>query len=106
MASIEDFAKLELKIALVLNVEKVEGADKLLKLLVKIGEEQRTIVAGIAKSYAPEELINKKIVVITNLEPRKLKGIESQGMILATPTIDGWAVLVPDKETEDGSKVS
>lgn len=102
----EDFAKLELRVAEVLSAEKVEGADKLLKLRVKVGGEERTLVAGIAKSYAAEEVIGKKIIVLANLEPRKLRGIESQGMLLAAgESEDKISLLTPDKEIAIGTKV-
>ncbi|HZK43096.1 MAG TPA: methionine--tRNA ligase [Syntrophomonadaceae bacterium] len=81
--TIDDFAKVELKVAEVIACEKMEKADKLLILKVKIGEEERTIVSGIAKQYAPEDLIGKKVVVVTNLKPVKLRGTLSEGMILA-----------------------
>jgi len=105
MISFDDFNKLEIKIGTILEAEKVEGADKLLKLLVDIGEEKRTLVAGIAQDYNPEELEGKQIPILTNLEPKKLRNIESQGMILAID-IDGKATLLhPDKKVDNGSKV-
>jgi len=90
---IEDFAKVELRVGLVKSAEKIPGADKILKLLVDIGEETRQIVAGIAESYAPEELIGQKVVIVANLAPRKLRGVESNGMIVAATGPDGKAVL-------------
>ncbi len=81
--TIDDFAKVELKVAEVIACEKMEKADKLLILKVKIGEEERTIVSGIAQHYAPEDLVGKKVVVVANLKPTKLRGTLSQGMILA-----------------------
>lgn len=104
MVTYDDFAKLEIKIAKIMAAEKVENTEKLLKLSIKIGEETRTIVAGIAKSYAPEDLLGKKIVVLANLEPRIIKGIESKGMLLAAS--DNPVLLVPDKDVEDGTRVS
>jgi len=80
---IEDFAKIELRVGVVKSAERVAGADKLLKLMVDIGDEVRQIVAGIAALYQPEELIGKKVVVVANLAPRKLRGVESNGMIVA-----------------------
>lgn len=80
--SIDDFVKLEIKIGTIASAEKVEGADKLLKLKIDFGYEARTIISGIAKHYQPEEIIGKQVPVITNLAPRKMKGIESQGMVL------------------------
>jgi len=81
--TIDDFMKVELRVGQVKTAEKVEKADKLLKLTVDIGTEVRTIVAGIAKAYDPEKLIGRKVVIVANLAPRKLRGIESQGMIVA-----------------------
>jgi methionyl-tRNA synthetase len=81
--TIDDFMKVELRVGTVLTAEKVEKADKLLRMTVDIGTEVRQIVAGIAKSYAPETLVGRKVVIVANLAPRKLRGIESQGMIVA-----------------------
>ena len=81
--AIEDFAKVEMRVGVVKSAERVPGADKLLKLLVDIGEEVRQVVAGIAAAYVPESLIGKKVVVVANLAPRKLRGVESNGMIVA-----------------------
>ncbi len=86
--SIDDFAKVKLTVAKVLECEKVKKSDKLLKLTVEIGNETRTIVSGIAQFYAPENLVGKKIVVVANLKPVKLKGIESQGMLLTASCVD------------------
>ena len=80
---IEDFAKVEMRVGVVKSAEKVAGADKLLKVLVDIGEEVRQVVAGIAEVYKPEDLVGKKVVVVANLAPRKLRGVESNGMIVA-----------------------
>ncbi|NYZ75376.1 methionine--tRNA ligase subunit beta [Candidatus Micrarchaeota archaeon] len=108
LISFEEFAKLDLRVATVLSAEKVEGADKLLKLRIKIGGEERTLAAGIAKYYSPEELAGKKIVVVANLQPRKLRGIESQGMLLAAVSEDESSVVLlsPEKDIEDGTKVT
>lgn len=83
---IEDFAKVEMRVGVVKSAERVAGADKLLKLLVDIGDEVRQVVAGIAVAYTPEEVIGKKVVVVANLAPRKLRGVESNGMIVAAST--------------------
>ena len=88
-----------------LEAEEVEGSDKLLKLKVSLGLEERQIVAGIKKYYKPEELIGKKIVVVANLKPAKLKGIESQGMVLAAGDGDIVRVLTVDDEIELGADV-
>ncbi|HEY0866774.1 MAG TPA: methionine--tRNA ligase subunit beta, partial [Fimbriimonas sp.] len=104
--SIEDFAKVELRVARVLEAEPLEGADKLLKVQVMIGDEKRQIVAGIRRNYAPEDLIGRQIVVVYNLKPAKLRGVESQGMLLAAVDAEGGAILLqPDKETPEGAKV-
>ncbi len=94
LMSIEEFQKFKFRTAKVLNAEKVEGADKLLKLTVDIGTEQRTIAAGIAKYYAPEDLIGKTIVVVVNLKPAKLRGVISQGMLLAATNKDSDNVYI------------
>jgi methionyl-tRNA synthetase len=91
--SIDDFAKVELRVGQVKTAEKVKNADKLLKLEVDIGTEVRQIVAGIAEVYPPENLIGRKVVIVANLAPRKLRGIESQGMIVAASLADGKPVL-------------
>ena len=92
--SIDDFAKVDLRVGLVLSAERVKGADKLMHMKVDIGEpEPRTIVAGIAEAYTPEALVNRKVVIVANLQPRKLKGIESNGMIVAASVEGGKPVL-------------
>ncbi len=106
MIGLEDFKKLDLRAARILAAEKIENSDKLLKLQIDIGGERRQIVSGIALSYAPEDLIGREIIVIVNLEPRILRGVESQGMLLAIDTGRGTVLLTPDKEIEPGSKVS
>jgi len=90
---IEDFAKVELRVGLVKVAEKVKNADKLLRLEVDIGSEVRQIVAGIAEAYAPETLVGRKVVIVANLAPRKLRGLESNGMIVAASLEDGQPVL-------------
>ena len=103
---IEDFLKVDLRIAKVISAEKVEGSEKLLKLTVSLGNEERTIVAGIAKYYSPEELVGKKIVIVANLKPRKIFGIESQGMLLAASDGEKLSVIVPDRDIPEGAKLS
>jgi methionyl-tRNA synthetase len=91
---IDDFAKVEMRVGQVKTAERVQGADKLLKLFVDIGDEVRQIVAGIALQYEPEKLVGRKVVVVTNLAPRKLRGVESNGMIVAASVPpDGAPVL-------------
>ncbi|WP_028307159.1 methionine--tRNA ligase [Desulfitibacter alkalitolerans] len=103
--SIEDFMKVDLRVAEVLEAQKVEKADKLLKLKLKVGNEERTVVAGIAKYYEPEKLVGKKVAFVANLKPAKLRGIMSQGMVLAASDDDGLALLIPDKDMASGSKI-
>jgi methionyl-tRNA synthetase len=91
--SIDDFVKVELRVGLVKVAEKVKNADKLLRLEVDIGTEVRQIVAGIAEAYAPETLIGRKVVIVANLAPRKLRGLESNGMIVAASLEGGQPVL-------------
>ncbi len=105
--SYAEFSNIELKIATIEKAERLEGSDKLVRLKISLGDEQRQIVAGIGKSYSPEDLINQQIVIVSNLEPRKLMGQESQGMLLAAHGENGEPViLIPEKETPPGSKVS
>ncbi len=103
----DDFAKLELKVGTVIAAEKVEKADKLLKISVDLGTETRTIVSGIALHYKPEAIIGKQVTVVTNLAPRKMKGIESQGMILTSEDSKGNLKFInPNEITENGSTIS
>ncbi|HHW99141.1 MAG TPA: methionine--tRNA ligase [Firmicutes bacterium] len=101
---IELFSKIDLRVVTVLEAEKVPKADRLLKLRVALGSEQRTIVAGVAQHYQPEELVGKQVVIVANLKPAKIRGIESQGMILAASDENGLAVLTPQRPVEAGSK--
>ena len=103
MITFDDFKRLDIRIGKIIFSEKVTGTDKLLKLEVDFGSEKRQIVAGIAESYEAALLIGKEIPVLMNLEPRSIRGIESQGMILAID-VDGKPVLMrPDKEVPPGS---
>ena len=104
--TIEDFMKIDLRVGKILHAEEVEDSRKMLKLDVDIGEEKRTIYAGVKKSYAPEELINKLVIVIVNLLPREMKFGTSDGMMLATQNDGEIVVLQPEKEVIPGSKVS
>jgi len=104
--SIDDFAKVELRVAQIKVAERVPKADKLLRLEVDLGTETRQILAGIAESYAPESLIGRKVVIVANLAPRKLRGLESNGMIVAASTADGKAILAGFLEdVEIGAKL-
>ena len=105
--SIDDFAKLELKVGLVLESKRVEGADKLLVSKIKVGGEVRQIVSGIVKFRTPEEFVGKKVAVVMNLKPVKFRGVLSEGMILAAGGRNGepFALLTPDMDIEDGTEI-
>jgi len=105
MATIDDFGKLEFKVGTVLEASDIEGSERLLKLMVDLGEEKpRQILSGIKQWYAPEDLVDKQFVFIANLEPRMMMGLESQGMILAA---DGEkpVPLIPQERVPSGSKI-
>ena len=104
--TIDDFAKIKMRVGKVLEAEKVEKSDKLLKLKVSLGDEERTIVSGIAQYYEPQELIGKNVIVLANLKPRKIFGIESHGMLLAAKDGERLTVLTTDKDVGVGSPVS
>lgn len=106
LITIDTFASIDLRVANVLEAEKVPKADKLLKLQVDIGGEKRTLVAGIAQHYSPEELKGKKVIIVANLKPVKLRGITSEGMILAALEKDQLALLTVDKDVGSGTKVT
>lgn len=103
--TIDDFAKIDLRVATVIAAERVPKTDKLIKLQVKIGDVERTIVSGIAQHYEPENLIGKNVIVIANLKPAKLRGIESRGMVLAASDGEGNLVLADAPGIASGSKV-
>jgi len=105
MISFKDFENLEIKIGTVVLAERIEGTDKLLKLEIDLGLEKRQIVAGIGDVYQSDDLIGKQIPVLTNLEPRIIRGIESQGMILAVDVNNAPVLLIPEKRVTDGSVV-
>lgn len=105
MIEIDDFQKLELKTGKVLEAEKVEGADRLLRVKISTGGEERTVVAGIATSYDPAALIGKTVVILCNLKPRKLRGIESHGMLLAAGEKDQVRLLTVDGDVPAGSEI-
>lgn len=107
MIEFDDFAKLDLKVGTILSAEKVEKADKLLKLTVDLGVEQRTIVSGIALHFKPEDIVGKQVVIVANLAPRKMRGIESQGMVLMAEDATGKLHFInPDEIINPGSGVS
>ena len=106
MITIDDFRKVELKIATVKSAEPHPNADRLMVLKVDLGGEERQICAGIRNHYAPEDLLGKQIVVVANLETAKLRGMESQGMLLAASDDGRVIVLTPEKSVQPGATVS
>ena len=103
--SIDDFRKIELKVATIKSAEAHPNADKLLVLQIDLGGEQRQICAGIRNSYTPEELVGKQIVVVANLETAKLRGMESQGMLLAASDEGRVIIMTPEKSVQAGAQV-
>jgi len=105
VVSFEQFKQLDLRIGKVIKVEDIPGSDKLYKLIVDFGGEKRQAVAGLKKFYKPEELEGKKFVFVTNLEHKKLLGVESECMVLAAETGNSIALLQADKDVPEGSKI-
>jgi len=103
--SIDDFRKIEFKVATITAAEAHPNADKLLVLQIDLGGEQRQICAGIRNSYTPEELVGKQIVVVANLETAKLRGMESQGMLLAASDEGRVIIMTPEKSVQAGAQV-
>jgi methionyl-tRNA synthetase len=104
--SFDDFSKLDVRVGVILEAEKVPKADKLLKLLVDTGLDRRTVVSGIAEHYQPQEIIGRKVSVLMNLAPRKIRGVESQGMILMAENKDGKLSFVsPEDGFEAGGDI-
>jgi methionyl-tRNA synthetase len=103
--TIEEFQKVQLKVAKVLSAERVPKSEKLIKLQIDLGGEQRQIVAGIGKKYEPEQLIGRRVVVVANLKPAKLMGVESQGMVLAAGDKDVVGLVTILEDVEPGTKV-
>ena len=101
----EEFQKIDLRVGKIIEAERIKGTDKLLKLKVDLGEEKRQLVAGIAKFYQPEDLIEKEIIVVANLEPKTFREIESQGMLLAADVEGRPVIFKPDEEVPPGTKV-
>ena len=106
MITFDDFKKLDIRIGKVVSAERVPDTDKLLKLMFDFGTEQRQVIAGIAETYKPEELIGLQMPVLINLEPKKLRGLESQGMILAIDEASKTALLSPNFEVSLGARIS
>lgn len=105
MITFDDFMKLEIKVGTVKAAEKIQGADKLVRLELDLGGETRQVVAGLAPYYRQEQLVGKQIPVLVNLEPRKLRGLESQGMILAAVAEGTPVLLTPEDHVPPGSVV-
>ncbi|MCM8792012.1 MAG: methionine--tRNA ligase subunit beta [Candidatus Omnitrophica bacterium] len=105
MVSLDVFKELEIRIAKILEVQDHPQADKLYVLKIDLGKNQKQIVAGIKSSYSKEELLGKQIVVIDNLEPAIIRGIKSEGMLLAAEDINGPVLVIPQREVKLGSKV-
>ncbi len=106
LISFSEFQKLKLRVAKIDAAERVKGADRLLQLQISLGDEQRQIVAGIAEYYDPEALVGQQIVVVANLEPATIRGVESQGMLLAASDDNGLTLVTPDSEISDGAEVN
>jgi methionyl-tRNA synthetase len=106
LITIDDFAKVELRVAEVVEAEAVPKADRLLKLQVQIGNDRRQIVAGIAQYYSPEQLVGKKVIAVVNLKPVKLRGVESNGMLLAAKKKDKLTLLTIDSDLPSGAGIS
>lgn len=106
MISIDDFSKVEIRVGTVLEAEEVEGSEKLLKLTVDLGEEDpRTILTGMKEWKTPEDFKEKQLLFVTNLEPRKMMGVESQGMVMAADPDDGPVLLQVERAVPNGTKV-
>lgn len=105
MITLEDFKKLEIRIGKILSAEKIKGSNKLIKLEIDLGKEKRQVVVGMAEFFEPEYFFNKKLPILINLEPKKIKGIESQGMVLAVDVNNKPVLLIPEKEVPVGSRV-
>lgn len=105
MISFEEFKKADLRVGRVMTAERVSGSDKLLRLEVDLGDEKRQVIAGIGKNYQPEELIDKQIIMVANLESRKILDLESQGMLLAADSQNGPVLLMPEIKVESGTKI-
>ena len=105
MITFEDFKKMDLRIAEIKDVEAIPDSDNLWKLTIDIGGERRQLVAGLRKHYTREQLIGRQITIIANLEPKKFRGVESQGMLLAAEEGNMVSLLIPDKKVKVGSRV-
>jgi methionyl-tRNA synthetase len=106
LIDISQFGKAELAVAEVVEAAKVEGADRLLQMKVRVGDEERPLVAGIAEYYSPEELLGRRVIIVMNLKPAKIRGLESRGMLLAATKGKALVLLTTDKEIASGAIVS
>ena len=104
MITFEEFKRLDIRIATIVEAENLAGADKLLKLVVDLGDEKRQLIAGIALQYEAKSLLGKQVPVLCNLQPAKIRGVESNGMVLCAATPEP-VLLLPQKQVPDGSKV-
>lgn len=106
MINFDQFSQIELKIETVMEAEKVEGSEKLIKLVVDLGEDEpRQILAGVKKWYKPEDFVGKKVIVVANMEPKNMMGLESNGMLLAADSEDGPIFLTVAKKVPHGTKI-
>lgn len=105
MVSFDEFKKLEIKVALIKEVNNHPNADKLYVVKIDVGGNEKTIVAGIKSSYSPEQLINRRVIVVDNIEPAVIRGVESQAMLLAASDDQGISILIPDREVKVGSLI-
>ncbi len=106
MINFEDFKKVDLRVGKIIEAEKVEKSEKLIRLIIEIGEEKRQVLSGIAEFYNPEELIGKQVVVVVNLEPRMMMGFESQGMVLAASIGNKPILIAPEEEVDPGTQIT
>jgi len=102
----EDFLKVDLRLGKIVEAEKVEGSVKIIKTIIDLGETKKQILAGIGEYYNPEDLINKNVVIVANLSPKKIMGMDSEGMILALKDENNLSLLFTDKDIKIGSRVS
>ncbi len=101
----DEFKKIDLRVGKIIEAERIKGSDKLIRLVIDIGEEKRQILAGIAEHYLPDNLEGRQVVVVANLEPREMFGHESQGMLLAVDTDKRPVLISPNDEVNPGSKI-
>lgn len=104
--SFDEFKKIDIRVAIIIEAEEIPGSEKLMRLRVDLGNETRQIIAGIKESYPPESLLGRNIVIVANLAPRNLMGYESRGMLLATRDSSGIALLTADRDVPPGSAVT